>query len=462
MTTPLVASCDTAVTKNAQHGRAIYQNKLSSPVKIVAPMVDQSELAWRILSRKYGAELCYTPMFHARLFATSEKYRKDMWCDGLDGNPKYGDRPLIVQFCGNDPEMICKAAEFVKGKCDGIDLNLGCPQNIAKKGHYGSFLMEEWDLISKIIKKMSEKFGGTNETSNPDGFLVSCKIRVFPEYEKSLEYAKMCVDSGAQWICIHGRLREQRGQKTGMADWDKIKYLRENLTKNKDQVVFSNGNILYPEDIKKCLEYTGCDGVMSAEGNLYNPGIFNSATNNNFDNKDKIFPRVDIILREYFEIVKKMGPESKASRNAMKSHFFKILRPFLPQHTDIRSELSKMNGNMPMEDWECKIVKPIEDIVQNKIFSGSNSNSLDIIAVNKENPRYLNIPYWRCQPYFRPVNGVTGDKRLMSASIKEKKECSLKKRSHEEETEKGRDNNGTAIGENSDSAGDTKDKKLRT
>jgi tRNA-dihydrouridine synthase len=34
-----------------------------------------SELPFRMLCRKYGAELCYTPMYHSRLFAEEAKYR---------------------------------------------------------------------------------------------------------------------------------------------------------------------------------------------------------------------------------------------------------------------------------------------------------------------------------------------------------------------------------------------------
>ena len=83
-----------------------FWEKIGQPKTVVAPMVDHSDLAYRMMTRKYGAELVFTQMFNSNTFMNSPLYREHNFttCDG--------DRPLVVQFAGREevpPKMVVQA-----------------------------------------------------------------------------------------------------------------------------------------------------------------------------------------------------------------------------------------------------------------------------------------------------------------------------------------------------------------
>ncbi|KAH7888536.1 dihydrouridine synthase-domain-containing protein [Phlebopus sp. FC_14] len=372
-------------------GYDFYRKVLGSPKFIVAPMVDQSELPWRMLSRRYGAQLVYTPMINAKMFTLNrdKKGYRDKFFDipsGEEGGPL--DRPLIVQFCANDPEQLLASAQAVEDHCDAIDLNLGCPQEIAKHGHYGSFLQDEWDLIYELINTLHRNLKVP----------VTAKFRVLPTVEKTINYARMLERAGAQILTCHGRLREQRGQNTGLADWDKIRAVKEAVS----VPVFANGNILYHSDIAKCLQATGADAVMSAEGQLYSPTLFAPAVpgSSAFDTGLHL-PHADLAI-EYLKIVQSL--KTKISLSAVKGHLFKIMRPALAREKDLREQLSKISGPRAVDRY-IEVAQEMKSRMDRDAKEAEGRSVDELITIGPITGLKV-LPHWLAQPYFRPINSV--------------------------------------------------------
>jgi tRNA-dihydrouridine synthase 1 len=233
-----------------------FWRQLGSPRKVVAPMVDHSDLPYRMMVRKYGADLVYTQMFNANIFAQSKEYRKTNFATCPE------DRPLVVQFAGHDPATLLKAAKKVEHLCDAVDLNLGCPQNIAKRGRYGAFLMEELDLLAEIVSTLSKGLK----------IPVFCKTRIYKDFDMSIRLYETLVNAGASLLTIHGRTREEKGQWVREADWGMIARIKKHFAGRVP--IIANGGIESLDDVHRCIQHTGADGVMSSEAILENPSLY--------------------------------------------------------------------------------------------------------------------------------------------------------------------------------------------
>lgn len=225
--------------------------------------VNQSELPYRHLVRRYGAQLCYTPMIHAASWVKSAKFRQSIF------STDSSDRPLIAQFCANDPDTFVEAVRILEtmrdadGNCivDAVDLNLGCPQGIAKRGKYGAYLLHEPELVGRLV----------NAVATRCNLPITCKIRIVPgDIEKTYEFVDMLQANGCCLITIHGRTRDMIKTKITRVNLDVIAEV-----KRRAQVpVFANGGVESMDDVQRILEYTGVDGVMSSEAILENPFLF--------------------------------------------------------------------------------------------------------------------------------------------------------------------------------------------
>ncbi|XP_001951016.1 tRNA-dihydrouridine(16/17) synthase [NAD(P)(+)]-like [Acyrthosiphon pisum] len=333
--------------------------RLGKPKYVLAPMVEQSELPWRMLSRKHGVQLCFAPMLHSQNFVQDRKYRKEFFTTCPE------DRPLVVQFCGNDPKVILEAGKLVEDSCDVIDLNLGCPQAIAKRGFYGSFLQDEWKLIFDIVKTLRDNLKVP----------VSCKIRIFEDLTKTISYAKMLEEAGCQMLSVHGRTRDQKGRLTGIADWSQIKAVKENVT----IPVLANGNILIYQDIERCLKDTLCEGVMSAEGHLHNPYIF--------DNQS---PPVWEPALEYLDL----SQQYPCPLSNTRGHLFKLCYHVfsLPENESIRDILAKGQNRNDFRNAIMQLKVKYLPYHMGQLPWNSNQNDYN-----------LTLPPWLCQPMVRVI-----------------------------------------------------------
>ncbi|VDN03684.1 unnamed protein product [Thelazia callipaeda] len=361
--------------------KSFWSEKMKLIRCVAAPMVDQSELAFRMMLRKHGAHLCFSPMIHAHLFVTDFTYRRTV----LTSCPE--DRPLVVQFCANDPFTLLAACQLVESFCDGVDLNLGCPQLIAKRGHYGAYLQENLNLICEMVSLLHSRFR----------LPLSCKIRILEDVSETIAYAKAIVSAGACMLTVHGRTREQRGANTGLADWSAMRA----VVKAVDVPVVANGNIQLPGDVDRCLEITGACAVMSAEGILSNPYLFENRHEVNWT-----------VAREYLDFAVKYA----SNISTVRAHLFRICHHSLLEYADLRRQLSCVCDFEEFYHILDDLEKRVTESVSNEGLHFAEVKALALVNTPSK------MPHWICKPYYRPVRD---DSTVSDSVYREKRRAEL-------------------------------------
>ncbi|XP_061222257.1 tRNA-dihydrouridine(20a/20b) synthase [NAD(P)+]-like isoform X3 [Neopsephotus bourkii] len=210
-------------------------------VKICAPMVRYSKLAFRTLVRKYSCDLCYTPMIVAADFVRSAKARDSEFTTNK------GDHPLIVQFAAKEAQVLCDAAQIICPFADGIDLNCGCPQRWAMAEGYGACLINKPELVQDMVRHVRNQI-------NKPRFSVSIKIRIHEDLKRTVDLCQKAEATGVSWITVHGRSVEERYQPV---HYDAIKIIKQSMS----IPIVANGDIRTLRDAEKVHHLTGADGL---------------------------------------------------------------------------------------------------------------------------------------------------------------------------------------------------------
>ncbi len=221
----------------------------------LGPMAGVTDLPFRMLCKEQGCGLMYTEMVSAKAILYNNKNTDEL----LRVDKK--ESPVAVQLFGSDKDIMAEIASKIENNSyDFIDINMGCPVPKIVNNGEGSALMKNPRLAGEIVKSMVEK----------------CKKPITVKFRKgfdddsinAVEFAKIMEANGASAVTVHGRTRMQ--YYSGEADWDIIRQVKEAVK----IPVIGNGDISKPEDAKRMIEETGCDGVMIGRAAMGNPWIF--------------------------------------------------------------------------------------------------------------------------------------------------------------------------------------------
>lgn len=217
----------------------------------LAPMVGLSHVALRLVVRDYLPDQARTIWPTEML--SSWKLPKEVLGQTNETFRGPNEQDLVPQILGNEEEPIRQSIQSLQAwGVEGVDINMGCPVRKALKHNYGVALMGDPEYAAEVVSMAARS------SQVP----VSVKLRA--GRQNDLDFLSGFVDglvaAGANWICLHPRVGEQK--RRGKADWSQIGYLKKRLS----CPVVGNGDVQNIADYHRMKDQTGCDLVMSGRG----------------------------------------------------------------------------------------------------------------------------------------------------------------------------------------------------
>ncbi|QOP41421.1 tRNA dihydrouridine synthase DusB [Sulfurimonas marina] len=261
------------------------------PIYVLAPLAGFTDLPFRSVVKKFGADLTVSEMLSSNALAHGSKKTLHM----IEKSPL--EDPYSVQIAGADTNIVRQAVEVLNEQegIDIIDLNCGCPVPKVVGHGSGSSLLLDLPLMGDIIKTIKD-------TSNKS--MTSVKIRLGFEEKNHVDIAKIVEDSGADFLAVHGRTRA--GKFKAPVDYDAIAEIKKAV----NIPVIANGDIDSFEKAQWVLEHTGADGVMIGRGAVGAPWIFHQLKTGN-EHID-LSLKHEIIMEHYDKMIEFYGAHGVA------------------------------------------------------------------------------------------------------------------------------------------------------
>ncbi|HHD82370.1 MAG TPA: tRNA-dihydrouridine synthase [Campylobacterales bacterium] len=227
----------------------------SKPLYALAPLAGFTDLPFRSVVKKFGADFTVSEMISSNALAFKSKKTFKM----LEKNEL--ETPYSIQIAGSDLGVVQKAVELINERdgVDIIDLNCGCPAPKIVNNLQGSSLLTDLPQMAKTIQTI-KKYSNKEYTS--------VKMRLGFNEKNHIEQAKLCEDAGTDFIAVHGRTRA--GRYKAAVDYDAI----ADIVKAVKIPVLANGDIDSPQKAKWVLEHTGAAGIMVGRGAVGRPWMF--------------------------------------------------------------------------------------------------------------------------------------------------------------------------------------------